>query len=38
MYIMGLCNKKGNFHSSMLINLISKSRNMKQELKNRLSL
>lgn len=32
-YSMCFCNYKGIFHSVMLINLISKSRNMKQELK-----
>lgn len=37
-YSMCFCNYKGIFHSVMLINLISKSRNMKQELKNRLPL
>lgn len=39
-YVYSMCflNYKGIFHSVMLINLISKSRNMKQELKNRLPL
>lgn len=36
-YSMCFCDYKGIFHSVMLINLISKSRNMKQELKSRLS-
>lgn len=34
-YSMCFCSHKGIFPSVMLINLISKSRNMKQELKNR---
>lgn len=37
-YSMCFCNYRGSFHSVTFINLISKSRNMKQELKNRLQL
>ena len=36
-YSMCFCNYKGIFHSVMLINLISKSRNMKQELRKQTS-